>query len=282
VITAEIHFHAPRDLPEALDLLDRHADTAKILGGGMSLIPTMTLGLARPEVLVSLNHIDELREIGEDADSVRIGGTARHADVADSPLVARHAPVLAAAARHIGDVQVRNRGTIGGSVAHADPAADYLPVLVALDATIVARSARAARVVAARDFFLDVMATALEPDEVVVEVRVPKHTSGVRAAYRRLARVEGSFAIVNAAALVNAAGASTVVIGGVAGTPVAVDVSQAVRSGLDAVALAAVEDAVRVACGEPFEDLNGDAEYRREMAVVHARRALLAAAGSVG
>jgi CO/xanthine dehydrogenase FAD-binding subunit len=173
---------------------------------------------------------------------------------------------------------VRNRGTVGGSVAHADPAADYLPVLVALDASIVARSTRGARVIPSREFFVDVMATALEPDEIVVEVRLPKAGAGVRGAYRRLARVEGSFAIVNAAAVVDPAGRSTVVIGGVAAAPVAVDASDVVRAGLSEAALARFDDAVRAACPEPYGDLNGDAEYRREMAVVHARRALLAAA----
>ncbi len=282
MITAEIHFHAPHDLSEALELLALHADQAKILGGGMSLVPTMTLGLARPEILISLNHVAELREIGEDAASVRLGGTARHADVLASPLVARHAPLLAEAARHIGDVQVRNRGTIGGSVAHADPAADYLPVLVALGASVVARSARGERVIPAREFFVDVMATALEPDELIAEIRVPKQPAGASGAYRRLARVEGSFAIVNAAAVINPAGQSVVAIGGVAATPTVVDVSAAVAAGLTAEALARVDTDVRAACGEPFEDLNGNAEYRREMAVIHARRALLAAAGRAG
>jgi carbon-monoxide dehydrogenase medium subunit len=281
MITAEIHFHAPRDLGEALELLALHRDEAKVLGGGMSLVPTMTLGLARPEVLVSLNHIAELREIGEDAESVRIGGMARHVDVLESPVVALHAPVLAEAARHIGDVQVRNRGTVGGSVAHADPAADYLPVLVALDASIVARSSRGARVIPAREFFMDVMATALAPDELVSEVRIPKQ-GPARGAYRRLARVEGSFAIVNAAAVVRSGGPSWVAIGGIAGSPIVVDATPAVSAGLTAAAVADFEVAVRAACGDPFEDLNGDAEYRREMAVVQARRALLAAAGSAG
>lgn len=277
MITAEIQLYTPKLLSEALALLAEHGDEAKILGGGMSLVPTMTLGLARPEILISLNHVAELRNISEDPASLRIGGTARHADVLASPLVARHAPLLAEAARHIGDVQVRNRGTVGGSVAHADPAADYLPALVALGASIVARSVRGERVIPARDFFIDVMATALEPDELIAEIRVPRQAAGATSAYRRLARVEGSFAIVNAAAVVNPAGSSVVAIGGVAATPTVVDVSAAVAAGLTDAALAQVDADVRAACAEPFEDLNGNAEYRREMAVVHARRALLAA-----
>jgi carbon-monoxide dehydrogenase medium subunit len=281
MITAEIAFHRPADVAEALELLARHRDDAKILGGGMSLLPTMTLGLARPEVLVSLNHVPELREIRDGGETLRIGGTTRHVDLLDSPLVADHAPLLIETARHIGDVQVRNRGTVGGSVAHADPAADYLPALVALEASVVALSQRGERVIPAAEFFVDVMATALEPDELISEIRVPKQ-GAARGAYRRLARVEGSFAIVNAAAVVRPDGRSTVAIGGIAGSPIVVDASEAVAAGLSENALAGFDDAVRAACGEPFEDLNGDAEYRREMAVVHARRALLAAAGSAG
>jgi carbon-monoxide dehydrogenase medium subunit len=280
MITAEITFHRPASLSEVLELLARHGDEAKLLGGGMSLLPTMTLGLARPEILVSLNHVPELREIREDGDHLRIGGTVRHVDLLESPLVAQHAPLLAETARHIGDVQVRNRGTVGGSVAHADPAADYLPALVALEASVVAKSQRGERVIPAGEFFVDVMATAIEPGELISEIRVPKQ-GPARGAYRRLARVEGSFAIVNAAAVVRPGGQSTVAIGGIAGSPIVVDASGAVAAGLSPAALAELDDAVRAACGEPFEDLNGDAEYRREMAVVHARRALLAAAGSV-
>jgi carbon-monoxide dehydrogenase medium subunit len=281
VITAEIAFHRPASLADALELLARHRDDAKLLGGGMSLVPTMTLGLARPEILVSLNHVPELREIHEDGDQLRIGATVRHVDLLENPLVARHAPLLAETARHVGDVQVRNRGTVGGSVAHADPAADYLPALVALDASVIATSQRGERVIPAREFFVDVMATAIEPDELISEVRVPKQ-GAARGAYRRLARVEGSFAIVNAAAVVRPGGGSTVAIGGIAGSPIVVDASAAVGASLSPAALAQFDDAVRAACSEPFEDLNGDAEYRREMAVVHARRALLAAAGSAG
>jgi carbon-monoxide dehydrogenase medium subunit len=281
MITSEITFHRPASLAEALDLLATHGDEAKLLGGGMSLVPTMTLGLARPEILISLNHVPELREIRHEGGALRIGGMVRHADIIASPLVAAHAPLLAEAAGHIGDVQVRNRGTIGGSAAHADPAADYLPTLVVLGAEVVVRSARGERVIPAAAFFVDVMATDLRPDELVAEIRVPEQ-GGATGAYRRLARVEGSFAIVNAAALVHPGGSASVAIGGVAATPVVVDAPAAVADGLSEAAIAAFDEAVRAACPDPFEDLNGDAEYRREMAVIHARRALLAAAGRAG
>ena len=277
MITTEIAFHAPRTTAEVLELLARHGDEAKLLGGGMSLVPTMNLGLARPEILISLNRVAELAYVTDRGTEIAIGGRTRHRALLDSPLVAAGCPVLAEACRHIGDVQVRNRGTVGGSVAHADPAADYLPVLVVTGATIVVRSTRGERAMPASEFLVDVMYTALEPDELLAEIRVPKIGAGTGAAYRRLARVEGSFAIVNAAALVGP-GAVRVAIGGTAATPVLVDLTDVTGGQVNAASLDAVASVVRTAVGEPFGDLNGDPEYRREMAVVFARRALEAAA----
>jgi CO/xanthine dehydrogenase FAD-binding subunit len=280
MITQEIDFRTPRSEREVLALLAEHGDDAKLLGGGMSLVPTMNLGLARPEMLISLNHVEELAYVREHDGSLAIGARTRHADVLADPLVRDGWPVLAEAARHIGDVQVRNRGTIGGSVAHADPAADYLPVLSLLDATIVVRSTRGERVLPADEFFVDIMFTALEPDELVAEIRIPRLPAGSAAAYARLARVEGSFAIVNAAALVGP-GMARAAIGGVAAKPVLVDLTAATGGTIDNRTLEPVAAAVRVACGDPYEDLNGDAEYRREMAVVYVRRALQSAAARI-
>jgi carbon-monoxide dehydrogenase medium subunit len=237
----------------------------------------MNLGLARPEILISLNKVAELAYVEDRGSEIAIGGRTRHRELLDSDVVARHCPVLAEACRHIGDVQVRNRGTVGGSVAHADPAADYLPVLVVLGASIVLRSARGERVLPADEFLVDIMYTALEPDELLAEIRVPKLAAGSGAAYRRLARVEGSFAIVNAAAVVGP-GSARVAIGGIAAKPVLVDVTEVTGGAINAASLDAVAGLVREAVGEPYGDLNGDPEYRREMAVVFGRRALEAAA----
>jgi carbon-monoxide dehydrogenase medium subunit len=277
MITQEIAFHAPTTTAEALELLARHGDDAKILGGGMSLVPTMNLGLARPEILISLNKVEELAYIEDRGSEIAIGGRTRHRAVLDSPLVAAACPVLAEACRHVGDVQVRNRGTVGGSVAHADPAADYLPVLVVLGATIIARSTRGERTIPVADFLVDIMYTALEPDELLAEIRVPKTTPGTGSAYRRLARVEGSFAIVNAAAVVGPA-VVRVAIGGIAAKPILVDLTAVTGGAVNAATLEAVGAVVREAVGEPYGDLNGDPEYRREMAVVFARRSLETAA----
>jgi carbon-monoxide dehydrogenase medium subunit len=281
VITQEFDFHAPTAVDEVLGLLADHGEDAKLLAGGMSLMPTMNLGLARPTRVISLNHVDGLGGIREDGPNLRIGAMTRHAQVARDPLVATHAPALREAAALVGDPQVRNRGTFGGSLAHADPAADYLPVMAVLGGSLVIRSSRGERTVPAKEFFVDVLQTALEPDELLVEVIVPRLAEGDGSAYRRLARVEGSFAIVSAAGLVRAGRATGLVaIGGVAGQPVVVDVSSEIAEGATPEALAAVSSAVESACVGAFADLSGDSEYRQAMAGVYARRVIEAAAAA--
>src|SRR5262249_43103283 len=152
----------------------------------------MNLGLATPERVVSLNRVDALDSVGEDGDVVVIGARVCHARVASDPLIVRSCPALAAAAARIGDVQVRNRGTIGGSVSHADPSADYLPALAASGATIVLESRSGRRELGTGEFFVDLMLTARAPSELVTEIRVPKLAEDWGAAYVRFARVEGS------------------------------------------------------------------------------------------
>jgi CO/xanthine dehydrogenase FAD-binding subunit len=282
MITQEIEFFAPRTLDETVRLLAEHGDEAKLMGGGMSLMPTMNLGLARPSVVISLNHVGGLDGIALDDGMLRLGGLVRHYRVASDPLVAQHVPLLAEAARLIGDPQVRNRGTLGGSIAHADPAADYLPVMVVTGSTIVASSVRGTREIPAGEFFVDVLTSAVEPDEVVTEVRVPVIAGRDGSAYRRLARLEGSFPIVNAAAIVRIAPRSALVaIGGVAGRPVLVDVSASFGAAGE-IAGDAVAEAASAACSGAFADLSGDSEYRQAMAGIYARRAVEAAAASAG
>jgi CO/xanthine dehydrogenase FAD-binding subunit/aerobic-type carbon monoxide dehydrogenase small subunit (CoxS/CutS family) len=277
MITQEFEFRAPDKLDDALTLLAEGGDQIKLLSGGMSLVPMMALGLVRPRIVLSLNRIDGRSYVREDRDALRIGAGTRHYEILHAPLVARHCPVLAEAAAFIGDMQVRNRGTIGGSLAHADPAADYSPVLVAAGAHVIARSKRGEREIAADKFFTNLMETALKPDEIVTEVLIPK-LGAARGAYTRLHRVEGNFAIVNAAAILSDNGAR-VALGGVGATPVALDVSAEVSRGVSAVALEAVGRRVRAACTDASADLNASPDYRREMAAVFAERALAAAAG---
>jgi carbon-monoxide dehydrogenase medium subunit len=278
VISSEIDFHRPATLRAALDLLAADGDDVTVLSGGMSLLPMMNLGIVRPEKVLSLNRLDELAGVAEREGELVIGALVRHEVVASGPLIRRHCPLLAAAARVVGDVQVRNRGTIGGSVAHADPAADYLPALAAMGARVTLSSSRGERAQPIGEFLVDVMLTSREPDELVTSITVPKLPGGWGSAFRRLARVEGSFAIVNAAAVVAGdRSAATVALGGVAARPVVLDVGAQVGGGRDGAALDAVGEAAFQAAAGATGDQLSDAAYRRQMAAVLARRALSAA-----
>ncbi len=279
VIANEIEFHAPREVDGVLALLAQHGADATLLAGGMSLLPAMNLGLAQPTVVVSLNHLPGLDYVEDDGDTLRLGALVRHERVRADPLVRRHCPFLSEAATVIGDVQVRHRGTLGGSIAHADPAADYLPVLAAADARVTLRGPQGERTVAARDFFVDLMTTARQPSELVVEVVVPKLGAPRGTAYLRLARVEGSFAIVNAAAVVEPGlRAGCVAIGGVGPRPVLVDAGPYLQGGLTDVALDRIGDAAYEASADAYGDISADPEYRQAMARVYARRAVRTAA----
>jgi carbon-monoxide dehydrogenase medium subunit len=274
MLAKEFDFHAPAELDEALGLLAGAEGVVKVLAGGMSLVPAMSLGLVRPDRVVSLNHVRGLSEVEDGGDSIRLGAMVTHERIASDPLIARAVPSLATAASLIGDVQIRHRGTVGGSLAHADPAADYLPVMAVLGAALTLRSSDGGeRRVAARDFFVDIMLTDLGRNELLVSVEVPKVPAGAGAAYVRLARVEGSFAIVNAAAVVD--GRAAIAIGGATGAPVVVEPDVDPAAGK--AALDEIGDAAYEAAEDAFGDLSASAEYRRELARVYARRAVQAA-----
>lgn len=276
MITQEFDFRAPRQLDEVLRLLADNAEDAKLLAGGMSLVPMMTLGLVQPRMVISLNHVAGRAYIREESAALIVGAGTTHAEIARDPLIARHCPLLAEAARHIGDVQVRNRGTLGGSLVHADPAADYLPVMAVAGARMVVCGLKERREVPADAFFTGLMQTSVSPDELLAEVALPKLPAS--AAYRRLHRIEGNFAIVNAAAMVEGAGgAGRVAVGGVGPAPLTLDVSADLRGGATAEALEAIATRVYEATADAPEDLNATTEYRRRMAAVYARRALIAA-----
>lgn len=273
MIGAAFDWHAPRQLGDALELLNELGDRAKVLAGGMTLLPMMNLGLIQPSAIVSLNHLPELDYVIEAPGELRIGSQTRHATIQSHPLVQAHAPHLATAAAQIGDVQVRNRGTIGGSLAHADPAANYLPVLLVSHAEIVLQSVAGQRVVAAGDFVLGILTADVRPGELLVEIRLRHLSSDATSSYLQLTRVEGSFPLVTAAAVVDRGdGLARVAIGGVAATPVLIDEIEIVDSG--SAVFERLGRQAELAVQEPLVDLHGDARYRRALAGVFATRAL--------
>ena len=283
MIPAPFEYFAPATIDEALGLLREHSD-AKVLAGGQSLMPALRLRLAAPDTIVDLGKIDELRGVRDDGDVLVIGAMTPHSVVQSSPVVNEHARLISLATATVGDPQIRHRGTFGGSLAHADPAADLPAVAVALDASFVIAGPDGRRTVSAADFFQGVFSTALGEDELLVEVRVPKYT-GWGAHYEKFNRVAQAWSIVSVAAAVRLDGDSIaearVALGNMGSTPVrATAVEQALVGG-PATADAVREAAARAADGtSPVTDLNGDADYRRHLATVLTRRAVLAAAGT--
>lgn len=281
MIPAAFEYHAPKSLEEALRLLGRHGDEAKVLAGGHSLLPLMKLRLAAPRYVIDLGRIRTLRYIREENGHIAIGALATHSEIVESALLREKCPLLPETAHEIGDVQVRNRGTLGGSLAHADPAADYPAAILALDAEIVVASAEGTRTIPASEFFVDMLTTALAPGEILTEVRVPVLPAKTGTAYRKLHQPASGFAIVGAAARITLAPGGTVESVAIGITGVA---PKAYRAAAAEKALAGKKpsekllvEAVRHAVPqslEPLADLHASAEYRREMARVFVRRAL--------
>jgi carbon-monoxide dehydrogenase medium subunit len=288
VIPAPFAYLAPTTIDEALTLLRERGSDAKLLAGGHSLIPAMKLRLAQPACLIDLGRLQELRGIRLDANQLAIGALTTHADVASSPLVQEHLPGLADAARMIGDVQVRNRGTIGGSVAHADPAADFPVALTALDASFVLTSSAGRRVAAAEDFFVGFFTTALEPEEIVVEIRVPLLASHSSSAYQKLPNPASGYVEVSAAVYLSAGedAACTdirIAVGGLDGLPIRARAPEAALLGQRLTPEAMAAAAEHAAEGtSPDGDLYASAAYKQHMANVLTRDALKIAAGRLG
>ncbi|MPZ96045.1 MAG: xanthine dehydrogenase family protein subunit M [Propionibacteriales bacterium] len=283
MIPAAFDYHAPSTVDEALALLAEH-DDAKVLAGGQSLIPVLRLRLAAPEVIVDLGRIEELRGIREDGDALVIGAMTPHHAVETDALVAEHAKLLALATATVADPQVRHRGTIGGALVHADPAGDLPAPAVALGAELVIAGSGGRRTVAAEDFFEDLFTTAVGEDDLLVEIRVPKHT-GWGAHYEKFTRVVQQWSIVGVAAAVRLDGDSIaearVALTNMGSTPVRAAAVEQALVGQPATAEAVQAAAAQAAEGtSPPSDSNGDAEYRRHLATVLTRRAVLAAAGA--
>jgi carbon-monoxide dehydrogenase medium subunit len=273
---AEFTYHRPRTLDEAIGLLAENGDT-RPLAGGHSLLPMMKLRLAEPASLVDIGRIPGLDRIEAEGDELRIGALATHASVAASELVREKCRVLAVTAEGIGDRQVRNRGTIGGSLAHADPGADYPTVVTALGATIVAQGPNGERELAADDFFTGVFTTALQQGELVTALRVP---TGGRAAYEKHRHPASGYAVAGVACVART-DEVRIVIGGVTGTPVhARAAEQAMEIGIapvDEAAIAAAAEKVPEALSGAIGDTYASGEYRVHLAQVLAKRAIKAA-----
>jgi carbon-monoxide dehydrogenase medium subunit len=275
VIPAPFDYQRAGSVDEALALLAEHGDEAKLLAGGHSLLPLMKLRLALPQVLIDIGRIDELSFVEGDGDAVRIGALTRHHDLATSALAGEQVPLLAHVAGQIGDPQVRHRGTIGGSLAHGDPASDLPAALLALRATLVARGPGGEREIAADDFFTGFLETALAPDEILTEVRVPA-VPGVGWAFEKFNRRAQDWAIVGVTAVMtNGSGGPGVGLVNMGSQPLrAAGVEDALRSGASPGDAAARADEGT----EPPDDLNASPEFRRHLARVLVRRALESAA----
>jgi len=279
MIAQKFEYTAPRTLDEALHLL---AAGAKPLAGGMSLIPMMKLRLAAPEHLVDLGKLKDLNYVHEADGALRIGATATHTDLESSPILRAKCPLLAETAAAIGDVQVRNMGTIGGSVAHADPAADYPAALQALEAKLVLKGSKSERIVTAADFFVDAFTTSLQPSEIICEVIVPMETAGTGTSYQKMPQPASGFAIVGVAARVRrSAGKIALVRIAVTGLSNRAYRAAAAEQTLEGKVGSAAETqnaAALVSQGvDANSDLHASAEFRRHLAVVHAARALTVA-----
>ena len=286
MIPAAFEYDRPTTVAEAVDILARNPGTAKVLAGGQSLLGLMRLRLARPERLVDIGGLAELRGIRALPDGgLAIGALVTYREVLDSALATSRVPLLAMAIADIGDVQVRNRGTVAGSIAHADPASDMPAVVLALEASIVVRSGSGERVVNATSFFEGAFVTDLAEDELLTEIRIPAQPAGVGMAYRHLEQPASGYSIVGVAAVVGrTAGSITTARIGVTGVADAAYRASAVEAaligsdgGAAAIAAAAAHAAEGVAVGS---DIHADAIYRAEMARVHVRRAVEAALGA--
>ncbi|MBM7771564.1 carbon-monoxide dehydrogenase medium subunit [Actinokineospora baliensis] len=283
MIPAAFDYTAPSTVDEAVRALADAGDDAKVIAGGQSLIPVLRMRLAAPTTLVDIGRIPELRGIRDEGDSVVIGATTTHYEVQRDPAVRDHALLLKVATDTVADPQVRHRGTFGGAIAHADPAGDLLAPVLALDAELVLHGLEGERTVAASDFFVDYFTTALRQDEILVAVRVPKHT-GWGAHYEKFNRVAQAWSIVAVAAAVRTEGGviaeARVGLTNMSSVPVRARAVEEALVGQPATAEAIKAAAAHAADGtSATEDSNADTAYREHLARVLTSRAIAAAAG---
>lgn len=277
---APFEYHRATSLDEAHELLRQFGDEAKLLAGGHSLLPTMKLRLAQPAHLVDISGIADLRKVQGDGGFIRIGALSTHHDLENDGTVLKGCPLVAEVAAVIGDRQVRNRGTIGGALAHADPAADYPAAILALEAIIVAEGPSGSREIAADGFFVDLLTTSLAPDEIVTEVKVPIPQGRTGVAYEKLANQASGYATVGVAAVlvVDGNGTCTKARVGITGAAAVASRARSVESALEGKAL--TEDVLADAASHAadgldlLDDVHASQDYRRRVTVGLTRRAL--------
>ncbi|KGN38279.1 FAD binding domain-containing protein [Knoellia subterranea] len=283
MIPASFDYVAPTSVAEALAALAEAGDDAKVLAGGQSLLPILRMRLNAPEKVIDLGRIEELRGVREDGEHIVIGAMTTYADLLDSDLVREHAAVLHAAVKEVADPQIRHRGTVGGALVHADPAGDVGAPALALDTEFVIAGSGGERSVPAGEFFHDLFETAVGEGELLTSIRVPKHT-GWGGHYEKFVRVAHQWSIVAVAAAVRVEGGTiaeaAIGLTNMGSTPLRALAVEAALVGAEA-----TDEAIRTACAaaaegtNPPSDLNGSADYRRALAPVLTRRAVLAAAG---
>jgi len=284
MIPAQFDYVAPQTLDEAISLLAKNPDEAKILAGGHSLIPAMKLRLAMPQMLIDLGRIKDLSYIREDGGRILIGAMTTHYQLESSDRLRDICPLLPETAGQIGDVQVRNKGTIGGSLAHSDPAADWPAAIIALSAEMVAAKANGERVIKADDFFVDMLTTALQAGEILREIRITVPQGRVGQAYMKVAQPASGFAVVGVAVNLvrDQGGACTSASIGITGVASKAYRASGVETALVGSSLDAKAIAAAAAHATDGVDANGDLfasdTYRRHLAQVYTRRAIEAAA----
>ena len=284
MIPSNFDYVAPTTVDDAVAALANAGEDAKVIAGGQSLMPVLRLRLAAPTVLIDLNRIDELRGVRDDGDALVIGAMTTYYGLLGNPLISKHALLLADATRTVADPQIRHRGTLGGNLAHADPAGDLAAPTLALDATLTVAGPSGRRRIPVADFFVDYFTTALEPDEILTEIRIPKHTDWA-AHYEKLHRVAQAWSIVAVAATVEVDGGvirqARIALTNMMSVPVR---ARGVEDAL--VGQAATEDLIRAAAEhaaegiDPLSDGNADADYRSHLAKVLTRRAVATAVGA--
>lgn len=287
MIPANFDYHTPKTVAEAIGLLAEHGEDCKVLAGGHSLIPAMKLRLTQIPVLVDIGRISDLSHIKVDGSTIRIGAMTTHGAIAASADIKQHCPLLAECGAQVGDQQVRNRGTFGGSLVHADPAADWPAAALALNAELVLQSASGERVVKASDFFVDMLTTDVQPGELLTEIRIPVPAQPMASAYLKVPQAASGFAIVGVAVQLEMDGSTCKSIGiGITGLAPKAYRATAVEAALagttlDDATLSAAAAKADADASDAMGDIHASEDYRRHLTRVYAKRAVQTAAGRV-